>query len=188
MLVCAVAIVGLTAYGLFASMSAKSDLKAQDEKIAQMLKAQAVANDKLVAQDQAATQTSPAPTASPATAPAPKLSTATPTLSSADKTTASTNTTQIWSLLEAYYADYGFYPGSLAPAEFAPLDSSGSYSGSSTAVAFIQQATTTPAGVSYSYVLSPTGCTTASQACQHYTLSAKGPDGSVLATKQDFNN
>lgn len=63
--------------------------------------------------------------------------------------------------LEDYFANYNAYPGDIQQATF-----------TSVGIRINYAAFTPPGGVSFNYLPSPGGCTTASGACQHYVLEA----------------
>jgi Tfp pilus assembly protein PilE len=109
-------------------------------------------------------------------------------LSSADKTTATTNLSMIVAQLEVYFAaNGGYYPSSISPQEFAPSATNAQSSGDDP-VATVQKATTTPVGVTYKYTATPDGCTTAAHNCQHYSLTATDSTGNLVSEKKDLNS
>lgn len=133
------------------------------------------------------TSASPAPVKSSPTSKTPTVATSTVTTSANDQELATMNVLSLDTILEAYFSNYNFYPGTDEPDEFAPLATSGNYNGTDP-VAAVQQDTTTPATVKYTYLPTPTGCSTAANNCQHFTLTATTNTGIVITQKQDINN
>ncbi len=82
--------------------------------------------------------------------------------------------------LEANYANNSWYPSEITPT-FAKQWGDAQ----PTSKTFYQQYFTPPAGVKYTYVASPAGCTTAAKNCQGYTIKAiQTSNGTVIFEKQ----
>lgn len=97
----------------------------------------------------------------------------------------------IQSMLEAYFATNNYYPGNLSPAPIISqsgvqaTNSNGNPTGNNQSLA---SEFTPPTGVKYVYTPTPSGCTTASKSCQHYTLSAiQTSNGAILESKTSLN-
>jgi cytoskeletal protein RodZ len=87
------------------------------------------------------------------------------------KTEANYNMQAISSCLEAYYTVNVYYPSDIAYSNFSDMCSSSS-------------PFTPPAGIHYSYVPTPAGCSTAAHNCQHFTLDALDSNNKAVAPQQ----
>jgi hypothetical protein len=182
---------GLTGYGLVADHSAKHDLQV----LAQKMKAQTASQLSADTTADKTTTTKTPSSSSTNSSDFSKTKAGTPTatsskppvaLTAADRTTATTNVVDLDTFLEAYFATFGYYPGSIAPSEFSALASNSNYSGDDP-VAQAQVDTSGPSGVSYVYTPIPKGCTTANNTCAHFTLTSQAGDGSIIKSEQSYN-
>ena len=102
-------------------------------------------------------------------------STATVNISQSDKDTANAHLHEIQGYLEAYWANNGYYP---TKADYSTLSSAGA---TTDTFSF-------PAGIHFTYSPSPSGCTTAAQNCQHYTLDALDTNNNAIVPQlKDLN-
>lgn len=175
----------LSAWGLQVSSSSKKEI---EKNIAQ-LQALVASQKALTSSNSQAAQTN-ASISPPAPAPAPSK---TPVKTNPNKSTQSPNVVAVTDAakqqaqqdifaisgdLESYWADYAYYPDNINYSTFSGLGND-----------IGQNFFTPPAGVSFKYTPLPSGCTTASQKCQHYTLDALDSVGNaVVPEKKDLNN
>ena len=118
------------------------------------------------------TQTTTSSTPSQASAPLQPVSGA------ANDNQAKIQGNSIQSLLESYWANYGYYPSDLSPS---PLINQPGVTGA------IPSEFVAPTGTQFTYTPSPGGCTTANQQCQQYTLVVSETGGTVIATIKSLN-